>query len=174
MRNPRPKNQIPASAQGGSTHGGSKDTGTSTMHISSNNSPVLLQTAQAFVCRPENQETGVNATVIFDSCSQRSYITSQTCEKLNLPVIVKETLLIKTFGDNSACVKECDVVQLCVRTTNGMSIYVTAYVVPIICSPVSINKSREQWNATTTGIRKTCCDHAGFSQDLSLSITRPK
>ena len=36
-------------------------------------------------------------------------------------------MLIKTFGDNTASVKECDIVQL----------YVTAYVVPVICSPVS-------------------------------------
>ena len=80
------------------------------MHISNNS--VLLQIAQAFVCRPDNQQLGLNARVIFDSCSQRSYITSQAREKLNLPIFGKETLLIKTFGDNSASVKECDVVQL--------------------------------------------------------------
>ena len=43
-----------------------------------------------------------NTQVIFDSCSPRSYITSKTCEQLNLPTIAKETLLIKTFGDSSA------------------------------------------------------------------------
>ena len=80
------------------------------MHISNNS--VLLQIAQAFVCRPHNQQLGLNAHVIFHSCSQRSYITSQAREKLNLPIFGKETLLIKTFGDNSASVKECDVVQL--------------------------------------------------------------
>ena len=49
----------------------------------------------------------------------------------------KETLLIKTFGDDSASIKECDVVQLCVRTLDGLNVYVTSYVVPVICSPVS-------------------------------------
>ena len=115
----------------------SGDAGTSAMHISNNGNSVLLQTAQAFVCRPDNQEFGLNAHVIFDSCSQRSYITSKAREQLNLPTVGKETLLIKTFGDNSASVKECDVVQMCVRTLDGMNLYVTSYVVPVICSPVS-------------------------------------
>ena len=106
--------------------------------VGSNNNSVLLQTAQAFVSRPDNQETGKYTQVIFDSCShQRSYITSKTREQLNLPTVGKETLLIKTFGDNSASVKECDIVQLCIRTIDAMSVYVTAYVVPVICSPVS-------------------------------------
>ena len=115
----------------------SGDAGTSTMHISNNANSVLLQTAQAFVCKPDNQEFGLNAQVIFDSCSQRSYITSKACEQLNLPTVGKETLLIKTFGDNSASVKECDVVQLCIRTMDGINVYVTSYVVPVFCSPVS-------------------------------------
>ena len=118
------------------------DMGTSTMHTGSNNNSVLLQTAQAFVCRSNDQEFGLNTHVIFDSCSQRSYVTSKTREQLNLPTIGKETLLIKTFGDNSASVKECDVVQLCASTIDGMSIYVTAYVVPVICSPVSNQEIR--------------------------------
>ena len=112
------------------------------MHISNNANSMPLQIAQAFVCRPDNEQLGLNARVIFDSCSQRSYITSQAREKLNLPTIGKETLLIKTFGDNSASVKECDVVQLCVRTLDGMNLYITSYVVPVICSPVSNQQSQ--------------------------------
>ena len=95
-----------------------------------------LQTAQAFVSRPDNQETRMYTQVIFDSCSQRSYITSKTREQLKLPTVGKETLLIKTFGDNSASVKECDIVQLCIRAIDAMSVYVTSYVVPVIYSPV--------------------------------------
>ena len=89
----------------------SRDVGTSAMHVGSNNNSILLQTAQALVFRPDNQETGMYTQVIFDSCSPRSYITSKTCKQLNLPTIAKETLLIKTFGDSSAPVKECDIVQ---------------------------------------------------------------
>ena len=55
----------------------------------------------------------------------------------------KETLLIKTFGDDSASIKECDVVQLCVRTLDGLNVYVTSYVVPVICSPVSNQQTQD-------------------------------
>ena len=113
----------------------SRDVGTSTMHVGSNENSVLLQTAQAFASN--NPKTGMYTQVIFDSRSQRSYITSRTREQLKLPTVGKETLLIKTFGDNSASVKECDIVQLCIRTIDAMSVYVTTYVVLLICSTVS-------------------------------------
>ena len=91
---------------------------------------------------PDYQQLGLNVHVIFDSCSQRPYITSKACEQLNLPTIGKETLLI--IGDNSASVKECDVVQLCtcVITWDDMNVYTTSYVVPVICSPVSNQRSQ--------------------------------
>ena len=81
------------------------------MHVGSNINSVLLQTAQTLVSRPDNQETGMYTQVIFYSCSPRSYITSKTCEQLNLPTVGKETLLIKTFGDSSASIKESDIVH---------------------------------------------------------------
>ena len=105
-----------------SSQDSSREARTSAMHVSNNANPVLLQIAQALVSRPDNQQLGLNAHVIFDSCSQRSCITSKACEQLNLPTIGTETLLIKTFGDNSASVKECDVVQLCVRTLDEMNV----------------------------------------------------
>ena len=93
------------------------------MPVGSNNNSILLQTTQAFVSRPDNQETGMCTQVIFDCCSQRSFITSKTHEQLNVPTVGKETLLIKTFGDNSASVKECDIVQLNIRTIDAMSVH---------------------------------------------------
>ena len=80
------------------------------MDVGSNNNSALLQTAQAFVSRPDNQETGMYTQVIFNSCSQRSYIASKTHVQFKLPTVGRETLLIKTFGDNPASVKECDIV----------------------------------------------------------------
>ena len=58
----------------------SRDVVTSAVHVGSNNNSVLLQTAQALVSRPDNQETGMYTQVICDSCSQRSYITSKIRE----------------------------------------------------------------------------------------------
>ena len=97
------------------------------MHVGNNNNSILLQTARAFVSRPDNQESGMYTQVIFDSCSQISYITCKTREQLKLATVGKETLQIKRFGDNSASVKECDIVQLCIRTIDGMSVYAVSY-----------------------------------------------
>ena len=58
----------------------SRDVVTSAVHVGSNNNSVLLQTAQALVSRPDNQETGMYTQVICDSCSQRSYVTSKIRE----------------------------------------------------------------------------------------------
>ena len=43
---------------------------------------------------------------IFRQMVSTPYITCKTREQLKLPTVGKETLLIKTFGDNSASVKE--------------------------------------------------------------------
>ena len=104
---------------------------------------MLLQTAQAFVCRPDNPEIGLNAHMIFDSCSQRSYITSMAREQLNLTTVGEETNLIKTSGDHSASIKECDVMKLCVRTLDGLNVHVTSYVVPVIYSSVRSNQQTQ-------------------------------
>ncbi|XP_068715994.1 uncharacterized protein [Montipora foliosa] len=154
----------------GSSQDRSREAGTSAMHVSNNANSVLLQVVQAFVCRPDNQQLGLNAHVIFDSCSQRSYITSKACEQLNLPTIGKETLLIKTFGDNSASVKECDVVQLCVRTLDEMNVYITSYVVPVICSPVSNQRSRTTLECYPylQGLRLACDTSDSVSVDVLI------
>ena len=75
--------------------------------------------------------------LFLDQIIRKLESTRKTREQLNLPTVGKETLLIKTFVDNSASVKECDIVKLCIRTIDAMIVYVTAYVVPVICSPVS-------------------------------------
>ena len=108
--------------------------------------------------------------MIFDSCSQRSYITSQAREQLNQPTIGKETLLIKTFGDNSASVKECDVVQLCVRTLHGMNVYITSYFVPLICSPVSNQQSRSTLECYPylQGLQLACDTSDSVSADVLI------
>ena len=68
------QNSVPqaASPNGfGTSHERIRDVGTATIHVGSNNNSVLLQTAQAFVCKPDNQKTGFNTHVIFDSYSKR-------------------------------------------------------------------------------------------------------
>ena len=85
-----------------------------TVYVDSNSS-VLLQTAIAHVSRVHQLHPVVNMRILFDSGSQRSYLSERARAKLNLLPKRKEKLLIKTFGQENEQLKECDVVKFCVR-----------------------------------------------------------
>ena len=117
----------------GTSHGTNQ---TTNMFIDSKNS-ILLQTARASVKEPGSDQSGANSRIIFDSCSQRSYISEEMQRTLHLPVAGQDILLIKTFGEVSAKLQRCDIVQVAVQTIDDMEVYVSAYVVPTICAPIS-------------------------------------
>lgn len=75
--------------------------GPSTLHVGSQDS-ILLQTAQAFIGNKETNGDGMRARVIFNSWSQKSYITQRARDQLNLPTISTDSHLIKTFGTGVA------------------------------------------------------------------------
>jgi len=56
---------------------------------------VLLQTARAFAC---SKEGGVSAK-LFDTGSQRTYVTEALCRRLHLKPVKKEKLHLNTFGE---------------------------------------------------------------------------
>eukprot|EP00112_Aurelia_sp_Birch-Aquarium-sp1_P006125 Seg1684.1 transcript_id=Seg1684.1/GoldUCD/mRNA.D3Y31 product="hypothetical protein" protein_id=Seg1684.1/GoldUCD/D3Y31 len=112
-----------------------ESTSTTNMHVSARNS-VLLQTARADVKAP-GKARGRRLRFVFDSGSQKSYVTVEVKNALGLPVIGKDKLLIKTFGDESPKVRDCEIVQLSVGCKNGEESAMEAYVVPVICTPIS-------------------------------------
>ena len=67
---------------------------TTSMFVNSKSS-VLLQTARANVSKPGNGECFVNARMVFNSGSQRSYISENLRKTLNLPIAGQDTLLIR-------------------------------------------------------------------------------
>ena len=67
---------------------------TTSMFVNSKSS-VLLQTARANVFKPGNGECFVNARMVFDSGSQRSYISENLQKTLSLPIAGQDTLWIK-------------------------------------------------------------------------------
>ena len=73
-----------------------KSASTTNMDVSARIS-VLLQTAWAEVKAP-GKPSGTNFRFVFDSGSQKSYVTVDVKNALNLPVVGKDKLLIKTFG----------------------------------------------------------------------------
>ena len=72
---------------------------------------ILLQTARAIVSRPHQSQSTVNGRILFDSGSQRTFITNTLKDKLQLPVLNSEQLMIKTFGTNDEQLRSCDSVQ---------------------------------------------------------------
>ena len=98
---------------------------------------VLLQTAKIFVSRADDPNHRIQARLIFDTGSQRSYVSTRLRNALQLPTINQETLMIKTFGSETGQLQSRDLVQLCVQgMTSETCLYVNAYAVPIICSPL--------------------------------------
>ena len=87
-------------------------------------------------CRPDKPEASVQARILFNSGSQRSYVYQRLNEALRLKPIHSETLAIKTFGSTDENVQTCDNVQLCVQEVNGSNLYLTVNTVPVICAPL--------------------------------------
>lgn len=81
------------------------------MYVDQSRRSVLLQTTTTEVVHPDNNSHPLSVCLVFDSCSQRSYTTKDLKDKLKLPVIGRESLLIKTFGESDARLP-C-VMQLC-------------------------------------------------------------
>ncbi|XP_068684931.1 uncharacterized protein [Montipora foliosa] len=91
------------------------------MFVSSKSS-VLLQTARANISKPGSGEHSVNARMVFDSGSQRSYISENLQNTLKLPVAGQDTLLIKTFEESTAKLRQCDIVQFAVEAVDGIPV----------------------------------------------------
>ncbi|CAB4003839.1 Hypothetical predicted protein [Paramuricea clavata] len=91
----------------------------------------------ATVINSEDPEKSIQATIIFDSDSQRSYVTRHIKESLNLPTIKKETLMIKTFGSSVGQLQMHNLVQLTVKGEDSNHIVqLNAFAISTICSPL--------------------------------------
>ena len=109
---------------------------TTTSFIDSNTS-VLLQTARVLVANPENPEHKIHARLIFNTGSQRSYVSTNLRDKLQCPTVKTETLLIKTFGKTRGNLELHDLVKLSVQGLMSEEITeLHAYAVPTVCAPL--------------------------------------
>lgn len=96
---------------------------------------VILQTARAFV-RGRNESKIIEARVLFDGGSQRSYITNELQEKLGVKRQRTETLHLNTFGGKNYSRQKCDLIELSVGK-NGEETMIKALTFPTICSKLS-------------------------------------
>ena len=99
--------------------------------------PVLLQTAKTYVHKIEDPCAIVEVRVLFDSGSQRSYVTNRVKTYLSLNTEHIETMLIKTFGSDKENKQERGVVQLGMDLKNGTTFEMSLFTVPFICEPLS-------------------------------------
>ena len=76
---------------------------------------ILLQTAQAEIFNIDNKEHKIVVRVVFDSGSQRSYVTKRVKDYLNLPVAAREQIYLRTFGQNKGKLEAMDVTQLIIQ-----------------------------------------------------------
>ena len=76
-----------------------------------NKGKVLLQTAKATAFNEDNLKSSL-LRILFDSGSQRSYITSNLKSRLNLNPIKADTLYLNIFGGSTFQKQSCEVFKL--------------------------------------------------------------
>ena len=96
----------------------------------------MLQTATA-VATNEDQSKSTTVRVLFDSGSQRSYITDGVRRKLGLKSANTETVHLNRFGDGTYRKQRCEVVTFPIRSIEDEYVAITALNFPIICSPLT-------------------------------------
>ena len=98
---------------------------------------VLMQTASAEISNLYSEHKS-NTRILFDSGSDRSYISQESCERLKLTPVRSEPLLVNTFGTNEAKRQTLNVYRFKVlsKGSNEFNV-VEAYGVPVVCSPLT-------------------------------------
>ena len=89
-----------------------------------------MQTAEVNILNL-NQKNTARSFILFESGAQRTYITKELKQKLNL-TIFKQKIAIKVFGGTESKVQNIDVVKFIVIGARK-NVYVAALVIPTIC-----------------------------------------
>ncbi|XP_028413524.1 uncharacterized protein LOC114536361 [Dendronephthya gigantea] len=114
---------------------------THTVHVQSTTATtiakghVMLQTATAVATNVDGSKSS-KVKILFDSGSQRSYITEGLKSRLNLEPRKTETLHLNTFGERSYRKQKCEVSPLVLRSNKNEDVIISALSFPVICSPL--------------------------------------
>ena len=104
---------------------------TATPTKSKNN--ILMTTARSDAQNPQTMEK-CSARILFDTGSQRTYITNEMKARLKFRTIKSERINLNTFGNKSNKICEVDLVQLkFVPSYTKKEAFVEAMCVPLIC-----------------------------------------
>ena len=111
---------------------------------------ILLQTARASVLDLDNKNS-CNTRILFDTKSQRSFITEYVRKRLRLKTVRTEKISISVFGDSKEPrLENLHVVEFKIkhRVENSYSV-VEALVYPVICSDIKgqlVSIAKEQYD----------------------------
>ncbi|VDI73293.1 Hypothetical predicted protein [Mytilus galloprovincialis] len=92
---------------------------------------VLMQTAKTDVVNPKNKEK-VETRILFDSGSQRTYISQSLASKLKLKGDKEEELKLVTFGSEKPKIVKTSSTNLSIKLNNGKNFNLVANIVPVI------------------------------------------
>ena len=98
----------------------------------------LLKTAIAPV---EHHGRRVNAHILFDEGSRRSFIADDLARQLHLIPSRKELISLSAFGGTSSSVKQVEVANIHLQSDNGEPIPVEVIIVPKIAAPLQNHMS---------------------------------
>jgi hypothetical protein len=96
---------------------------------------VLLKTAITTVSSANQVQT--EASILFDEGAQKSFITQQLAEELELTREGTETLYLSSFGSRSNKVQQVDVATIHIIADNSQRIPVRVWIVPTISTPIN-------------------------------------
>ena len=134
--------------------------------------PVLLQTARTSVYNLGNPENSKEVRILFDTGSQRSYITESVKKHLNLNAVSTETMIIKTFGMEGEGQQVCDVVKVGMNLKNRQTVDLLFLSVPLICEPISNQPTTfvySKYNHLASLDLADCCN-GGKSLEIDILI----
>ena len=88
----------------------------------------------------ENSNYCTDSAVLFDTGSQRSFVTESVMKKLKLSTLRKETMIFQVLGQNDNKIKEVDIVQIKIKGNNGLYIFIEVVSCGKIYSPITNQK----------------------------------
>ena len=134
------------------------------------NKGILLQTAKALISKEKENCKHVQVRLMLDTGSQRTYVTKELRERLNLETIRTEKLIINTFGNEKSELKEFPIVRMHVKTTTHQMIPIEAICVPKICAPLS-NQNTKFYADNYRHLRKLClADYSRGEEKLNVNV----
>ena len=98
------------------------------------NKNILLQTAYAKLSSFNSNKTN-DVRIIFNTGSQKTYVTNDVKKYLNLPTLWTERIFVNTFGNYDSKPRTVDIVPL-KFIVDGKTIFIEALCAPCICSDI--------------------------------------